>query len=105
MAASVGRCAALTHDNTKRPRSLHTCRSAPPQDNHKLSYIQQLRATQTLQPRIKLKLFGHSGSGKSALLESLKCGILRSFFRRRRPRMANAARHPNSPVNSKPPGR
>ncbi|XP_075903367.1 death-associated protein kinase 1 isoform X2 [Nelusetta ayraudi] len=72
-------------------------------DNHKLSYIQQLRATQTLQPRIKLKLFGHSGSGKSALLESLKCGILRSFFRRRRPRMANAARHPNSPVNSKPP--
>uniref|UniRef100_A0A667Y5B2 non-specific serine/threonine protein kinase n=1 Tax=Myripristis murdjan TaxID=586833 RepID=A0A667Y5B2_9TELE len=71
-------------------------------DNHKLSYVQQLRPTQTVQPRIKLKLFGHSGAGKSTLLESLKCGILRSFFRRRRPRMANAARHPNSPVNSKP---
>ncbi|XP_008417616.1 death-associated protein kinase 1 isoform X1 [Poecilia reticulata] len=72
-------------------------------DNHKLSYIQQLRPTQTIQPRIKLKLFGHSGSGKSTLLESLKCGILRSFFRRRRTtRMANSARHPNSPVNSKP---
>ncbi|XP_005755853.1 death-associated protein kinase 1-like [Pundamilia nyererei] len=74
-------------------------------DNHKLSYIQQLRPTQTVQPRIKLKLFGHSGAGKSTLLESLKCGILRSFFRRRRTRMTNAARHPNSPVNSKPPGR
>uniref|UniRef100_UPI003AAFA021 death-associated protein kinase 1 n=1 Tax=Centroberyx gerrardi TaxID=166262 RepID=UPI003AAFA021 len=71
-------------------------------DNHKLSYIQQLRPTQTVQPRIKLKLFGHSGAGKSTLLESLKCGILRSFFRRRRTRMTNTARHPNSPVNSKP---
>uniref|UniRef100_A0A674NFT6 Death-associated protein kinase 1 n=1 Tax=Takifugu rubripes TaxID=31033 RepID=A0A674NFT6_TAKRU len=72
-------------------------------DNHKLSYIQQLRPTQTIQPRIKLKLFGHSGAGKSTLLESLKCGILRSFFRRRRTRMTNTARHPNSPINSKPP--
>ncbi|MEQ2226096.1 Death-associated protein kinase 1 [Ilyodon furcidens] len=72
-------------------------------DNHKLSYIQQLRPTQTVQPRIKLKLFGHSGAGKSTLLESLKCGILRSFFRRRRTtRITNAARHPNSPINSKP---
>uniref|UniRef100_A0A8C4NVR3 non-specific serine/threonine protein kinase n=1 Tax=Dicentrarchus labrax TaxID=13489 RepID=A0A8C4NVR3_DICLA len=71
-------------------------------DNHKLSYIQQLRPTQTVQPRIKLKLFGHSGAGKSSLLESLKCGILRSFFRRRRTRMTNTARHPNSPINSKP---
>lgn len=75
------------------------------QDNHKLSYIQQLRPTQAVQPRIKLKLFGHSGAGKSTLLESLKCGILRSFFRRRRTRMTNTARHPNSPINSKPPGR
>lgn len=76
------------------------------QDNHKLSYIQQLRPTQTVQPRIKLKLFGHTGAGKSSLLESLKCGILRSFFRRRRTtRMTNTARHPNSPINSKPPGR
>ncbi|XP_047237258.1 death-associated protein kinase 1 isoform X1 [Girardinichthys multiradiatus] len=72
-------------------------------DNHKPSYIQQLRPNQTVQPRIKLKLFGHSGAGKSTLLESLKCGILRSFFRRRRTsRITNAARHPNSPINSKP---
>lgn len=71
-------------------------------DNHKGSYIQQLRPTQTPQPRIKLKLFGHSGAGKSTLLESLKCGILRSFFRRRRPRLTNPVRHPASPATSKP---
>ncbi|XP_077457150.1 death-associated protein kinase 1 [Stigmatopora argus] len=72
-------------------------------DNHKLTFIQQLRPTQTVQPRIKLKLFGPQGAGKTTLLESLKCGILRSFFRRRRTaRMTNSARHPNSPVNTKP---
>uniref|UniRef100_A0A4W4E428 non-specific serine/threonine protein kinase n=1 Tax=Electrophorus electricus TaxID=8005 RepID=A0A4W4E428_ELEEL len=71
-------------------------------DNHKGSYVQQLRLTQTAQPRIKLKLFGHSGAGKSTLLESLKCGILRSFFRRRRPRLTNPVRHPASPASSKP---
>ncbi|KAK1792357.1 hypothetical protein P4O66_012316, partial [Electrophorus voltai] len=73
-------------------------------DNHKGSYVQQLRLTQTAQPRIKLKLFGHSGAGKSTLLESLKCGILRSFFRRRRPRLTNPVRHPASPASSKPAG-
>uniref|UniRef100_A0AAR2KBH9 non-specific serine/threonine protein kinase n=1 Tax=Pygocentrus nattereri TaxID=42514 RepID=A0AAR2KBH9_PYGNA len=71
-------------------------------DNHKGGYIQQLRPTQMPQPRIKLKLFGHSGAGKSTLLESLKCGILRSFFRRRRPRLTNPVRHPASPATSKP---
>uniref|UniRef100_A0A3P9IYB1 non-specific serine/threonine protein kinase n=1 Tax=Oryzias latipes TaxID=8090 RepID=A0A3P9IYB1_ORYLA len=71
-------------------------------DNLKLSFIQQLRPTQSVQPRIKLKLFGHSGAGKSTLLESLKCGILRSFFRRRRPRGNSATRHPNSPISTKP---
>ncbi|CAM4539311.1 unnamed protein product [Leuciscus chuanchicus] len=71
-------------------------------DNHKSVYIQQLRPTQTLQPRIKLKLFGHSGAGKSTLVESLRCGILRSFFRRRRTRLTNPVRHPASPVTSKP---
>ncbi|KAL6465553.1 hypothetical protein MHYP_G00256860 [Metynnis hypsauchen] len=71
-------------------------------DNHKGGYIQQLRPTQMPQPRIKLKLFGHSGAGKSTLLESLRCGILRSFFRRRRPRLTNPVRHPASPATSKP---
>lgn len=31
-----------------------------------------------------MKLFGYSGSGKITLVEFFKCGLLRSFFRRRR---------------------
>lgn len=77
------------------------------QDTHRGLFIQQLRPTQNLQPRIKLKLFGHSGSGKTTLVESLKCGLLRSFFRRRRPRLSstNSTRFPPSPLASKPAGR
>ncbi|PNJ71575.1 DAPK1 isoform 8 [Pongo abelii] len=75
-------------------------------DTHRGLFIQQLRPTQNLQPRIKLKLFGHSGSGKTTLVESLKCGLLRSFFRRRRPRLSstNSSRFPPSPLASKPTG-
>uniref|UniRef100_A0ABI7WER1 Death associated protein kinase 1 n=1 Tax=Felis catus TaxID=9685 RepID=A0ABI7WER1_FELCA len=75
-------------------------------DTHRGLFIQQLRPTQNLQSRIKLKLFGHSGSGKTTLVESLKCGLLRSFFRRRRPRLSSAssARFPPSPLASKPAG-
>ncbi|XP_036187385.1 death-associated protein kinase 1-like [Myotis myotis] len=75
-------------------------------DTHRSLFIQQLRPTQNLQPRIKLKLFGHSGSGKTTLVESLKCGLLRSFFRRRRPRLSstNSTRFPPSPLASKPNG-
>lgn len=77
------------------------------QDAHRGLFIQQLRPTQNLQSRIKLKLFGHSGSGKTTLVESLKCGLLRSFFRRRRPRLSstNSTRFPPSPLASKPAGR
>ncbi|KPM03269.1 ankyrin repeat domain containing protein 9 [Sarcoptes scabiei] len=32
--------------------------------------------------RIKLKIFGHCGSGKSTLIESMKCGYFSSWFRR-----------------------
>lgn len=73
-------------------------------DAHRGIFIQQLRPSQNSQVRIKLKLFGHSGSGKSALVESLKCGLLRSFFRRRRPRLSstNSTRYPPSPSSSKP---
>ncbi|KPP66080.1 death-associated protein kinase 1-like, partial [Scleropages formosus] len=41
---------------------------------------------------------------KSTLLESLKCGILRSFFRRRRPRLSstNSSRSPPSPMSCRP---
>ncbi|NWX23851.1 DAPK1 kinase, partial [Aegotheles bennettii] len=74
-------------------------------DTHRGLFIQQLRHTQNLQPRIKLKLFGHSGAGKTTLVESLKCGLIRSFFRRRRPRLSsftNSTRFPPSPLSSKP---
>nr|XP_020021637.1 death-associated protein kinase 1 isoform X2 [Castor canadensis] len=75
-------------------------------DTHRGLFIQQLRPTQNLQARIKLKLFGHSGAGKTTLVESLKCGLLRSFFRRRRPRLSstNSTRFPPSPLATKPTG-
>ncbi|KAA0717371.1 Death-associated protein kinase 1 [Triplophysa tibetana] len=88
--------------NAEQQEHVATLLAKLKKDNHKTIYIQQLRPTQTLQPRIKLKLFGHSGAGKSTLVESLKCGILRSFFRRRRSRLTNPVRHPASPVTSKP---
>ncbi|KAM6227391.1 death-associated protein kinase 1 isoform 2-T2 [Spheniscus humboldti] len=73
-------------------------------DTHRGLFIQQLRHTQNPQPRIKLKLFGHSGAGKTTLVESLRCGLIRSFFRRRRPRLSstNSTRFPPSPLSSKP---
>uniref|UniRef100_A0A7M4ES03 Death-associated protein kinase 1 n=1 Tax=Crocodylus porosus TaxID=8502 RepID=A0A7M4ES03_CROPO len=73
-------------------------------DTHRGLFIQQLRPTQNPQPRTKLKLFGHSGSGKTTLVESLKCGLIRSFFRRRRPRLSstNSTRFPPSPLSTKP---
>uniref|UniRef100_A0A4W3H2G0 non-specific serine/threonine protein kinase n=1 Tax=Callorhinchus milii TaxID=7868 RepID=A0A4W3H2G0_CALMI len=73
-------------------------------DTHRGIFIQQLRPTQNSQLRIKLKLFGHTGSGKTTLIESLKCGLLRSFFKRRRPRLSstNSTRYPPSPSSSKP---
>ncbi|NXN89694.1 DAPK1 kinase, partial [Bombycilla garrulus] len=73
-------------------------------DTHRGIFIQQLRLTQNPQPRIKLKLFGYSGTGKTTLVESLKCGLIRSFFRRRRPRLSstNSSRFPPSPLSSKP---
>ncbi|KAM5193033.1 death-associated protein kinase 1 [Mantella aurantiaca] len=72
-------------------------------DTYRSQFIQQLRPVQSPQPRIKLKLFGHIGSGKTTLVESLKCGLIRSFFRRRRPRLSstNSTRFPPSPMSSK----
>ncbi|KAJ8790073.1 hypothetical protein J1605_021511 [Eschrichtius robustus] len=88
----------LSLEDARTPKRLMS------KDTHRGLFIQQLRPTQNLQPRIKLKLFGHSGSGKTTLVESLKCGLLRSFFRRRRPRLSstNSTRFPPSPLASKP---
>lgn len=52
------------------------------QEQLKDEYIaQMIPGTQPLS-RIKLKVFGHSGVGKTTLLESLKCGYFSSWFRR-----------------------
>jgi death-associated protein kinase len=47
----------------------------------KSAYIQQLHPTTTPINRIKIKVFGNSGVGKTTLIESLKCSYVRSFFR------------------------
>ncbi|XP_064646952.1 death-associated protein kinase 1-like isoform X2 [Lineus longissimus] len=45
--------------------------------------IDQLIPTNKLQSRIRIKVFGHSGVGKSTVINSLKCGYFTGIFRRR----------------------
>ncbi|KFD58211.1 LOW QUALITY PROTEIN: hypothetical protein M513_00974 [Trichuris suis] len=53
------------------------------QDSTRQCYIKQLvPCTGQSLRRIKLKLFGHSGVGKTRLLESLRTGLLGNLFRR-----------------------
>ncbi|XP_059159950.1 death-associated protein kinase 1-like isoform X2 [Physella acuta] len=49
----------------------------------RLAFINQLKPLPQPINRIKLKLLGSTGVGKSVLVESLKCSYLSSFFRRR----------------------
>ncbi|XP_077989315.1 death-associated protein kinase 1-like [Glandiceps talaboti] len=44
-------------------------------------YIHQLQATPSFISRVKLKLLGHTGVGKTTLADTLKCGYLRGLFR------------------------
>ena len=46
--------------------------------------------TTTMMSRIKLKVFGHTGVGKSTLVDSLKCGYFGSFFRKTRLNTSNS---------------
>jgi len=50
-------------------------------DRHN-AYIRQLFPTSTPLSRIKLKVFGSSGVGKSTLIESLKCGYFGNLLRK-----------------------
>ena len=50
-------------------------------DRHS-NYIRQLFPTSTPLGRIKLKVFGNSGVGKSTLIESLKCGYFGNLLRK-----------------------
>ncbi|CAF1544743.1 unnamed protein product, partial [Adineta ricciae] len=47
-------------------------------------FMEQLTPTKQPLRRIKLKMFGSCGSGKTTLVDSLKCSFLNSFFRRNR---------------------
>ncbi|XP_006823401.1 death-associated protein kinase 1-like [Saccoglossus kowalevskii] len=44
-------------------------------------YVQQLAATPSYINRVKLMLLGHSGTGKTTLIDTLKCGYFRGLFR------------------------
>ncbi|CAG0890672.1 unnamed protein product [Darwinula stevensoni] len=50
----------------------------------RLDYIAQLVSESKSIPRVKLKLFGHSGVGKTTLINTLKTGYFSGFFRRSR---------------------
>jgi len=50
-------------------------------DRHS-AYMRQLFPTSTPLSRIKLKVFGNGGVGKSTLIESLKCGYFSNLLRK-----------------------
>lgn len=52
-------------------------------ERQKEEFICQLsQLSQQPLSRVKLRIFGHCGSGKSTLIESMKCGYFSSWFRR-----------------------
>ncbi|KAG8176353.1 hypothetical protein JTE90_006143, partial [Oedothorax gibbosus] len=53
-------------------------------------YISQLTASVHPLSRVQLKVLGHSGVGKTALLDSLKCGYFSSWFRRSKSNSASS---------------
>ena len=53
-------------------------------------FMRQLIPTNTMLGRIKLKIFGNSGVGKTTLVDSLKCGYFGSFFRKARLSSSNS---------------
>ncbi|XP_069694753.1 death-associated protein kinase 1-like isoform X2 [Periplaneta americana] len=53
--------------------------------SHREEFIKQLIPTSQPLTRINVKFFGHSGVGKSTLIESLRAGYFSSFFRKSKP--------------------
>lgn len=51
-------------------------------DQQREEYIAQMNSSLQLLNRMKVKVLGHSGVGKTTLLDSLKCGYFSSWFRR-----------------------
>ena len=52
--------------------------------------MRQLMPTTQMMSRVKLKVFGNAGAGKSTLVDSLKCGYFGSFFRKARLNTSNS---------------
>lgn len=52
-------------------------------DTLRQEFVEQMKMNGQQLPRIKVKLLGPSGVGKSALIDSLKCGYFSSWFRSR----------------------
>lgn len=73
-------CIILEHRNFDKRLQTLFCFNF--QEQQKDDFINQLTAS--IQPisRIQLKVLGHSGVGKTSLLDSLKCGYFSSWFRR-----------------------
>ncbi|ESN99187.1 hypothetical protein HELRODRAFT_162689 [Helobdella robusta] len=55
------------------------------------AFIKQLLPSTVSLSRIKLKIFGNSGVGKSLLINSLKCGFFGSLFKKTVPAIASLA--------------
>ena len=63
-----------------------------PQDKTRELYCTQLKSTSGPLHRIRLKVFGHQGVGKTTLIDSLKCGYLRGLFRRSKSNISSIGR-------------
>ncbi|PSN41147.1 hypothetical protein C0J52_05197 [Blattella germanica] len=64
--------------------------------SHREEFIRQLIPTSQPLSRINVKFFGHSGVGKSTLIESLRAGYFASFFRKSKPAPGNGSTSPGS---------
>ncbi|XP_045156397.2 death-associated protein kinase 1-like isoform X1 [Mercenaria mercenaria] len=63
------------------------------------AFIKQLMLSSLSLPQVKVKFLGSTGVGKSTLIETLKCGLFSSFFRRSR--LSSSSANPGSGTKSK----
>uniref|UniRef100_A0A1B6DYK5 Roc domain-containing protein n=2 Tax=Clastoptera arizonana TaxID=38151 RepID=A0A1B6DYK5_9HEMI len=85
---------ALKHGHVDISNLLSKVKDSYSRDN----FIRQLIPNTQSIPRFNVHIFGHSGVGKSTLVETLKTGYFSSFFRRNKPLPSNNPRsQPNSP--------
>lgn len=73
----------VTQSNLFFPHFLGELLARLKNDTLRQEYVEQMKMNGQQLPRIKVKLLGPSGVGKSTLLDSLKCGYFSSWFRTR----------------------